>query len=103
MKLVSASGFYWQYSDKKWTLPDEGEKGFIETLDKTQVLGVDGELIKEANITLQSKNVSDSVHQLWEKGIADPFGYFTIKSSASDLYLASTLNCFGWPQCLNSK
>ena len=76
---------------------------FIETLDKTQVLGVDGELIKYANIAMQSKNVSDSAHQLWEKGIADSFGYFTVKSSASDLYLACFSNCLGWPQCLNGK
>ena len=101
--MVHACGWSWKYSDKEWTIPDEGEKGFIETLDKTQVLGVDGELIKYANIAMQSKNVSDSAHQLWEKGIADSFGYFTIKSSASDLYLATFTNCLGGSQCLNGK
>ena len=87
MTLVHATALHWKYSGQKWTIPNEGRTGFIETLDKTQVLSVIGELIEHAEIALETKNTSDSVHQLWERGPMDSGGYFTIKSSTSDLFL----------------
>ena len=83
----------WRYGSKKWILPNEGEEGYIESVDFGWVLGLNEYGTSSTGVELQPKNSSDEANQKWAIGyLNDHQGYFTIKSSSNDMFLSIDSN-----------
>ena len=87
----------WRYKDyhrKKWTLPDEGEMGYVTDQGTNRVLGIDGDNNPGSNVSLQLKENPESLNQMWIKVSKDD-GYFTLENPSSGLFLNNG-QLFSW-------
>ena len=64
----------WKSSDK-WVFKDKDERIYIENISKTKVLGPSN----DGQVILEDKD-KEKDEQLWEKGVPDIEGYFTLKN-----------------------
>ena len=91
MELVT---YYHQMNfmiDKKWMLPAEGEKGYIQE-SNGNVLGVlDESTESDTEVVLQSKNESMKGGQIWLRGPANSYGWFTLTNPKSNKLLTRHL------------
>ena len=76
----------------KWTLPPEGVEGYIKEANG-QVLGIkNGSTVSGTEVVLQAKNetIRDD-GQMWLRGPADSYGWFTLKNTKSGKLLTRSL------------
>ena len=72
-------GEYWKYRNHYFIIPIEGEEGFIEDKDSSQVLGIIySENVGEFDVILQNKTLPIKESQRWFRGMADNSGYFSL-------------------------
>ena len=90
MELVT---YYYQtnFKNKKWMLPAEGEEGYIKE-SSGKVLGLlDGSTESDTEVVLQSKNESMKGGQIWLRGPANSYGWFTLTNPKSNKLLTRHL------------
>ena len=76
---------------KKWTLPAEGEEGYIQE-SNGKVLGVlNGSTESDTEVVLQSKNETMKGGQMWLRGPANSYGWFTLTNPKSNKLLTRHL------------
>ena len=70
-----------QYTDeaKKFTIPKEGEKGYIQKIGTNTVLGIGIDDV----VSLEVKSSPESEDQMWIRGAGDNNGWFTFTNEKS--------------------
>ena len=86
MTLVNRDGD-WMYKDLKWSLPNEGNEGFIVDRESNKVLGIDGENCEGSKVMLQTRENPENPDQKWKRSSTDENGFFTLNNVNSGLFL----------------
>ena len=89
----------WKYGNQEWKIPREGQMDFIEVINSSEVLGVNGEITATSEVVLQKKTNSSSFNQKWIRGKGHDFSYwndvqgvwFTLEIPSSGFYLSVDL------------
>ena len=84
--------YHTNFMGKQWTLPHEGVKGYIQE-SAGEVLGIkSGSTVSGTEVVLQAKNESiRNDGQMWLRGPADSYGWFTLKNTKSGKLLTRSL------------
>jgi len=88
MKLINKNGA-WEYLEKTWNLPAEGQTGPINDTKSSQVLGLFGfdSTIDGAKVILEAAD--NSAEQMWYRGTQNSEGYFTLQNPVSRKFLTA--------------
>jgi len=86
-KLENGFGPSWEFKDKIWSLPSEGEAGFIREKSTGQVLTIEGNKVV---LKKELYNSTDDQNQKWVKS-APKEGMFTLKNPSSNKFLTKSI------------
>ena len=75
---------HWIHENETWSIPREGEEGYIRIQDTDIVMSVVRESVG-SKVILEAKN--DSPNQKWLRSQGDQEGWFSLKNSLSGLFL----------------
>ena len=75
----------WGYKETKFTIPDEGVKGYIEEIGTSKVLGI---VADSMNVELQLR-IEANENQMWKRSAEDANGWFTFTNEKSGKVLAT--------------
>jgi len=83
-KLDNLYSSSWEFENKPWTIPSDGEEGLIAVKDSNsaKVLVVNGE-----DVVLEDKAKNSTSSQLWIKGPNNSDGYFWLKHKETGKFL----------------
>ena len=95
--LISVKvGINWAFGHTKWSIPDDGKEGYVEDIQSNEVLGIVGEPMSGAEVTMQTNQSLGISNQKWiRKRYKNYTNWFTLTNSNTGLFLTcetKTLN-----------
>ena len=79
---------FWEFGEKEWSLPPEGNEGFIRDKSTSHVLTLEKlNSTKKSKVKLKKESITSSNNQKWIRSSPDSDGWFTLKNPSSNEFL----------------
>ena len=79
---------FWEFGDKEWSVPPEGNEGFVQDKRTGQVLTLEKLNPNEkSKLILKNESITGSDNQKWIRSSPDSDGWFTLKNPSSNEFL----------------